>query len=279
MEEEWEKVEEKPEKKFKVEGYYLLNQRAKIEELERNLQEEKAARAETEGKINSLQSEMELHAKAFEGKIHDQGQFLEAQKAEIDKLTNERNTMSANLNTLQNNNSALKTQVDELTNQASGIDEEVTRLIQENEELTTKLNQLEASGQSASELQQVLDQKDGEIANLTHQIQELNKKLGAVGAKPFKLAQPPPASAEDLLDTKPQPPRPAFAHPAPSQAPPTPEFAPKAPAGKPSWTCPNCESNRVVEESDRSKILYIAAGRPIYGKKRRCLKCNHEWAA
>ena len=43
------------------------------------------------------------------------------------------------------------------------------------------------------------------------------------------------------------------------------------------WRCPKCGSKRVVEEIDKSRILYIAAGRPIYAKKHRCLQCSAEW--
>ena len=36
---EWEKIESKPDKPYKVEGQFLLDQRAKIAELEANLHE------------------------------------------------------------------------------------------------------------------------------------------------------------------------------------------------------------------------------------------------
>ena len=56
--------------------------------------------------------------------------------------------------------------------------------------------------------------------------------------------------------------------------------APPTPVGDldDKWKCPKCGSKRVVEETDKSKILYMAAWRPIYSKKHRCLECSTEWS-
>jgi predicted nucleic-acid-binding Zn-ribbon protein len=47
---------------------------------------------------------------------------------------------------------------------------------------------------------------------------------------------------------------------------------------KGKFSCPKCNSTRVVEETDKSRVIYMAASTPIYAKKKRCLKCNYSWA-
>ena len=42
--------------------------------------------------------------------------------------------------------------------------------------------------------------------------------------------------------------------------------------------CPDCGSNRTEDAQDKDRVLYVAAGTPIYAKKKRCLNCGTEWS-
>lgn len=138
--------------------------------------------------------------------------------------------------------------------------------------------QVQADYQQLNESQNLLKEKDNEIQELTaknidsenqlsllkNQIQQLeSQKSQPVPApkpaeEPFNQLEPPP----DIIEI-----------PTPSSE----SSAPSAPSGK--FICPKCNSSRVVEEKDKSKVLYMAAGGPIYAKKQRCLKCSNIWTA
>ncbi len=289
LEEEWEKIEAKPDKKYKVEGYYLLNQKAKIEELERNLKAEKIAKTDAEGKINSLENQLQTQSDTLGATIESQGQEIEEQKTTVEKLKSEQEELSKELNDLLNQNNQFQQEIDTLKSQLSEKEKETMTLIKENDELMSEVRdlqahkeqletekaQLAAGGQQVNELQQIIQQKDRQIQALNAQVQQFQTQPAPAPAPvPTRAA---PISRDELLSEKPQVPRPAFPTPARTQAPAEAEFSAKA-VVKPGWSCPNCGSPRVVEESDRSKFLYMAAGRPIYGKKRRCLKCSNEWS-
>jgi len=312
LEVEWDKIEEKPDKAHKVEGYYLLNQRAKIQELEKNLETERQARTEAEVKVASLEQKLQNTTDTLNANIKAQAQTIEEQKdyvsalegekedilnqlrefkEKIDALEQDKTTLNTELSNLKGELDQVKNQIAEMQNKAESLENEKMQLMKENDELMQDLrsaeeklealeaekNQLAAGQSQIGELQQQLQQKDQELQNLQNQLTQSTSEFNSLKQKVQTLesrpaAQPAsPGPSQGLLESKPEPARPAFA--SESAAP-----APTKTGAAGGWVCPKCEGTRVVEESDRSKILYVAAGRPIYGKKRRCLKCSYEWS-
>ncbi|MFX1293431.1 MAG: hypothetical protein ACFFD2_01035 [Promethearchaeota archaeon] len=312
MEVDWEKIEEKPDKPHKVEGYYLLNQRAKIEELEKNLLSERKVRQETEEKINDLAKRIEAQSTTLGQSIEVQGITIEEQKKQIQELENEKKNLLAKINELQEEfsivkeeNSKIEAQSEQITQIQQQLEEkenEKMQIIKENEELKQERKKLEnkieklegqkselaATQYASTDLQQLLQQKDQKIQDLQNQLNQISTQSmpsqhvtqePSTKTKQIETSEvaptTPPTSASLLESESVQKPSGLPSTQVQSTEPSSKTSA--VSGGKPGWKCPNCDASRVVEESNRSKILYIAAGRPIYAKKRRCLKCSYEW--
>ena len=138
--------------------------------------------------------------------------------------------------------------------------------------------QVQADYQQLNESQNLLKEKDKEIQELTdknidseNQLSLLKNQIQQLESQESQPVPSPKPTAEPFNHIEPSPD--IIEIPTPSSE----CSAPSAPPGK--FICPKCNSSRVVEEKDKSKVLYMAAGGPIYAKKQRCLKCNTIWTA
>ena len=41
--------------------------------------------------------------------------------------------------------------------------------------------------------------------------------------------------------------------------------------------CPNCGGRSITHEKDRTEVLFVAAGTPVYGKRYKCKNCGNDW--
>ena len=139
----------------------------------------------------------------------------------------------------------------------------------------TENTQVQAEYQQLNELQNLLKEKDNEIQehiakniDLENRLSLLKNQIQQVGSQKSPPVPSPKPTEEPFNHIEPSPDISEI---------PTPSSECSAPPGK--FICPKCNSSRVVEEKDKSKVLYMAAGGPIYAKKQRCLKCNTIWTA
>lgn len=79
MEPEWEKIRKDPEKSYKVEGFYLLDQMTRIGDLQKDLRE-------AEEKIKSLEARMQTQFQTSGAGKQAQGQVNEELKKLVEQL-------------------------------------------------------------------------------------------------------------------------------------------------------------------------------------------------
>jgi len=169
---EWEKIEQKPEKEYKVPGEYLLEQRSSIESKDQQIAEQtltikhlkeqlEASKAEAESRGNKVKEmiekfgEMNVKFEDLSSKTEELTQENEALKKLIEEMKAEKQTIEDQLNTLKANNELQEDLVKEK-------DEDLIKLKEENEQLKQKVTELEEKVNS-------LPKKD--------EIEELEKKL------------------------------------------------------------------------------------------------------
>ena len=182
--------------------------------------------------------------------------------------------------------------VKELTAQLQNAGQSQTLLSQKDNEIAQLKSTIAEKDNKINELQQEINNLNQKISELNQEIETLKQQAQAPAAAPTPTpTQPTPAFQEGQqllgVGTTPRPqPRQQY-QPVPEpigvKTVPTTSTQPQQPAVTEetavadTWKCPQCGSKRVIEEEDKSRILYMAAGRPIYGKKHRCLQCNAEW--
>ena len=88
---EWEKIESKPDKPYKVEGQFLLDQRAKIAELEANLHETRTDLEDVKKQLNTSNMKIqELDADVQEAAgVRSQLEITLQEKDTLEKQYNE----------------------------------------------------------------------------------------------------------------------------------------------------------------------------------------------
>jgi len=79
LEPEWDKIRKDPEQKYKVEGFYLLDQVAKIGDLKKDLRE-------AEEKINNLEIVINTQSQTWGTNKQAQGRANEELKEQIEQL-------------------------------------------------------------------------------------------------------------------------------------------------------------------------------------------------
>ncbi|NVM53416.1 MAG: hypothetical protein HWN66_06895 [Candidatus Helarchaeota archaeon] len=293
---DWAQVLEKPDRSFKVPGTLLLQQRNKIEKLQKSLDELKAAKTESDQNVSSLTLRIETVLGELEtkkGKITEQDEQVDKLKEVLagleDNLASnneERKQLTERITELEGTLTSKEAELSEAANAASQL-QELGAKVAEIPELQTQLsekeakiseleNQIAQAGEGLQKKVELLENekssfeeqyklKEAEIAEkneltnaLQAKVEELEKSLGVYTAPEPAAA---PAAAGEVG---------AKASVIKSQIP--------WKSGTGVHVCPDCGSNRTEDMKDKSKVLYVAAGTPIYAKKKRCLNCGTEWA-
>ena len=148
---------------------------------------------------------------------------------------------------------------DEATPQENAIAENedvIEELTKKNEELMDKIEQLkEEHDQLEAEKNELTDgnrQITSKFQGLHDQIQQLKAKINryesaTTSTTPQKVIS---STSKPISPSK---------------------------TGSSRLVCPKCQSSRINTEKDKSKLLSMVAGTPMYAKKKRCLKCSYEW--
>jgi len=299
---DWSQVIEKPDKSFKVPGELLLQQRTKIETLQKEVENLKAAKSEGDQKASALNLRIETVLGDLESKnskISEQEKTLEEQEKKIEELKEVIAGLEDNLSSsdekqkelakqveeLKADSKSKESQISDLTSKLSELEplgaksQEIEGKLTELESLQAKVTELEPIAAEKAQLEEQTKSQAEKIQNLESQLAEFQPKIEEITQKDDEIASLR-VKIEELQGNLA-----AFA-PKKTAAP---EAKPKEGKGagiraQIPWksktgihVCPSCSGNRTEEIQDKSKVLYIAAGTPIYAKKRRCLDCGEEW--
>ena len=304
---DWAQVLEKPDKAFKVPGTLLLQQRNKIEKLQKSLDELKAGREEADQNVASLNLRIETVLGDLEAKKNK----ISEQEEQIDKLKEVLAGLEDNLASHSGEKEQLSNRVTELEGAVSAKDAELSDLegkLAVLEEAGTKAQELQGKLGEMSDLQGKLSESEAQIGTLQAKIAELEGTLGnfdGATQKKFELMEQEKNSFEEQYKIKEaeltekeeiikamEGKIGELRHNLSAFAPPEPAKMEGGGAASKSgiqsqipWksgtgvhVCPDCGSNRTGDIQDKTKVLYVAAGTPIYAKKKRCLNCGAEWA-
>jgi chromosome segregation ATPase len=305
---DWSEVLEKPDKSFKVPGQLLLQQRNKIESLQKTVDELKAGKAQSDEKASSLNKRIEAVLSDLEAekkKSKEQAETIEKLKEVVAGLED-------NLAGADEKQKQLSSKVEELEGELTSKDTQIaeqTNKLSELQDADTKAQGLEQQLAQAGDLQAKLAEKEAELAALQAKISELEamaanfdnekKELQENLQKKIDLLEEEKSSFEEHyklkeaeakekeeqivstqkqveeLETQLHPPQ-----PEPAEIGEGGRIKSQIPwkSGTGIFVCPDCGSNRTEDIQDRTKVLYVAAGSPIYAKKKRCLNCGSEWS-
>ena len=151
---EWEKIESKPDKPYKVEGQFLLDQRAKIAELEANLHETRTDLEDVKKQFNTASMKI---------------QELDADLQEAASVRNQFEITLQEKDTLEKEYNEMKASVENFMGQAQSAEGEKKNLSSD----------LEA----AQEQIKYLNEKANEIRDLTQKNAEFLKKIDDLNAE------------------------------------------------------------------------------------------------
>lgn len=128
------------------------------------------------------------------------------------------------------------------------------------EEKDEKISDLEGKLAETEKMTEELSQRDATITELNSKLEEADNKINELEKEVEKLTPPP----EEI--------------PVAREAGGVKTVTTTVP-GEISgiYACPRCGAKRIKDETDRTKILYMAAGAPVYAKKHKCLNCGNEW--
>ncbi|MFX1296543.1 MAG: coiled-coil domain-containing protein [Promethearchaeota archaeon] len=293
---DWSQVLEKPDKSFKVSGQFLLEQLNKIESLEKVVDELKSAKNESDQKVASLNSQIETVLGDLESekkKNIEQEEKIEKLKEVVagleDNMTSadeKQNQSSTRVEELEGLLNSKNTQIKELENEKQELTKNLQKKIElleekkhsleeqyklkekEVKEKIARISKMEKLINDTKSPENTVKQKDDEISSLHYKIQELEVKLSE-----FMSLEPKP-------EIEPRSPSIPVSEDSGESVQKGGKVIAKIPwkSGTGKFICPYCGSNRTEDVEDKSKVLYIAAGTPIYAKNKRCLNCGSEWS-
>ncbi len=342
---DWSQVIERPDKSFKVPGELLLQQRTKIESLQKEVENLKAAKGESDQKASALNLRIETVLGDLESKnakISENEKKLEELKEVIAGLEDNLATsddkqkqLAKQLEDVEKASKSKDAQISGLTNKLSELDAQVNDL----QQYQAKSQELEVKLAESSGIKDQLSGKDSELAALQAKVSDFETKISALTAEKdqieqdnqtkikliedekksfeeqYKLKDAEVAEKEEKIKSmgskvdefskiqaesaKKETEITALKKKTEELQTNLSAFAPTKPAATEGklretkgsgikstipWksktgihTCPDCGGNRTEEVQDKSKVLYVAAGTPIYAKKRRCMDCGGEW--
>ncbi|MHA1377968.1 MAG: hypothetical protein ACTSRG_06265 [Candidatus Helarchaeota archaeon] len=170
---EWEKIEQKPEKDYKVPGEYLLEQRALVESKNQDLAEKsltikhlneelKNSKAEAETRGNKVKEmiekfgELNVKFEELNQKLETITKENEELKKELEEIKSEKQTLEDQVNTLKANNELQEDLIKEKDEDIKTLNEEKEQLLQKISELDEKINSMPQSDEF-EELKKKLD--------------------------------------------------------------------------------------------------------------------------
>jgi chromosome segregation ATPase len=293
---DWPKAEAKPEKKQSVPGRDLLELRARINNLERQLRDTKKKLKETQSELNSKGEDLETKTNNLDdvkSKLNNEKEVLGDIRSSLElaltKFEEESKIhlkLNSEIETYKNNIEQANSKIMELEHNTIELTTVVSNLFAELKYSKSQLENLEKStmvsktqnlnlNSTIQDLNNKLIVLQEDNTNLNHQLVELNDLLTQKDSKIQDLSKR--RDDEDILI------RAQTAHLEEVESELT-ELQPLSgenivPPYETRITCPMCQSvgKDIREEEDRAKVLYYSGSMPIYAKKFVCKKCGYEW--
>ena len=224
---------------------------ASIEDRDKQIQEKEtsfqASLQEKENQVNDVKSQiqdLENEISALKTTIGDKDKELDETKSKNGELKDK----------VESFQSILTVKNEEL----SGIKQKIIDTLEKNMNLENELKETSEKLSILPEKDKKIEELNGVINESKDQISELNQKIEELEEKIVELT---PKEEDKVLSSGLKVKKAGV--------------VPGMTTGETS--CPNCSGRRIKHEQDRSKILTVAAGQPVYGKKFRCLDCGREW--
>ncbi len=257
---EWEKIESKPEKAYKVEGQFLLDQRAKIAELEANLHETRTDLEDVKKELNTSNMKIQdLDADLQEtASLRNQIEITLQEKDTLERDFNEMKASVAKLQQAEGVNQTLSSDLEAAQEQIKYLNEkadEIRDLTAKNTDFLKQIDDLNAE----------LTAKNSTLENLKERLDQLEPQLAESKVKVNELQAR--VSEKDLSMEELEGKLKDFESPIPDMA----------DIGEERVTCPMCGAVDVRQVEDKTKVLSYVGHIPIYAKKNQCRKCGYEF--
>ncbi|MHA1474464.1 MAG: hypothetical protein ACTSQ5_04685 [Promethearchaeota archaeon] len=269
---EWNKVNEKPDKTYKVLGQNLLDQRNKINDLESNLQTTSSELNAARTRQDQANSKIAGYEKEISG--------LEERANKYDALVTEHATLQEQFTNASQELSQLKGQIAQITQTIEDTTGKITELSNANMDLTKKLEFSNAqAGEFNTKMLEAQKQAD-ELSKQLIGLKELNTQLTAKvtdleqsSSKVHELEQKI-TQQESVLKQKAQA-ADEFEAKLKELEPPVPDVSSYELDAR--VTCPMCAGTEIKDVEDKTKVLSYVGHMPMYARKHACKKCGYEW--
>ena len=265
---EWEKIEDKPDKPYKVEGQFLLDQRAKIAELEANLHETRTDLEDLKKQFNtanfkiqefdanlqeavserdSLQSQLEVTLQerdALDREYNQMKKSVDNFMSKFDSAEGEKIQLSTDLEAAQAQIKYLNEKADEMRELSTKNAEYLKRIDDLNAELITKKSSLDNLKARLDQVEPQFSEAKAKVNELQARVSEKDLSMEEMEGK-LKEFETPIPKITDIGDER--------------------------------ITCPMCGNVHTKQVEDKTKVLSYVGHIPIYAKKNQCRKCGYEF--
>jgi chromosome segregation ATPase len=261
---EWEKIESKPDKAYKVEGQFLLDQRAKIAELEANLHETRTDLEDVKKSFNTANLKIqEMDADLQEAtSVRSQ---LEITLQEKDTLEKEYNEMKASVDNFMNKVQSTEGELDRRSSDLEVAHEQIKYLNEKADEIRGLSEKSAGYLKQIDDLNAELTGKNSTLDNLKARLDQIEPQLGEARAKVNELQAR--VSEKDLSMEELEGKLKDFESPVPEIS----------DIGDERIVCPMCGDVHTRQVEDKTKVLSYVGHIPIYAKKNQCRKCGYEF--
>ncbi len=181
---EWDKIESKPTKGYKVDGQDLLDLHKKILSYEKEIEELKKVRAELNHSLDSLEekvSNLNSSIKDKDAKIQTLEASINEKDAKLSKITSEKDAEISKITSEKDAElSRIASEKDaKISKIASETESEISSLISQKDELISKLTSEKESAVDTIkiEMDEKLSKDSQEIQNLSNQIAQMQSEI------------------------------------------------------------------------------------------------------
>jgi DNA repair exonuclease SbcCD ATPase subunit len=174
---EWDKILDKPDKSYKVQGHQLLELKQKAESNEKKLSELKNTFDDLTKEMASLKTTVSN----LESKLKEKDNKIISLEENIENLNNSISTDEEEINRLNKANKEKDDQIASLGSNISRLETELSTVVQEvpkkESEITRLKGRLEDLQATIITKQTIIEEKEDQINQLTMDSEELNKQI------------------------------------------------------------------------------------------------------
>jgi chromosome segregation ATPase len=191
---EWAKAEERPEKTQKVEGRFLLDLRAKVNDLEKDVAELKDVNNDLKKKLNEKineNSELETSIKELKENNEILEDIVSEKESYVEELKEKKTNLEVKKNKLEEDLDQSQTELKELNrsiNERKREINELNKVITQRENEIKKLN-LKIEEMKSEHYEELEDLKSKMTNTLANKDEEIDQKLGDINKLKDRLVQ------------------------------------------------------------------------------------------